>query len=66
MTIAELNEMTRDDLCAIEDVLIALAKIEHRETGDTRKADKASRALSRIAVRYSLVPADGYSAEVAR
>jgi phosphoglycolate phosphatase-like HAD superfamily hydrolase len=54
MTITELMDQTRDDLIAIDDALIALAVMEHRATGNTVRADKATKALNRIAVRFGL------------
>lgn len=65
MTINELNELTRDDLIVLDHVLIMLARYEHKETGNTVQADKATKAMARIAVRYGLVSQDGYMAEVA-
>jgi hypothetical protein len=54
MTFTELNEMTRDDLMAIDFALIALARFEHKDTKNTVHADRATKALNRIAVRYGL------------
>jgi hypothetical protein len=65
MTINELNELTRTDLIAIDDALIMLGRWEHRETKNTKNADKAVNALNRIAVRYSLVPPNGDAATIA-
>lgn len=66
MTIDDLNEMTREDLIVIDHALIMLARIERRDTNNTEQTDKATRALNRIAVRYSLVPEDEYMGEVAQ
>jgi len=66
MTISELNELTREDLIAIDNALIMLARYEHAATKNTSAADAATKALHRIAVRYSLVSTNGDSAEVAR
>lgn len=65
MTINELNELTRDDLIAIDNALIVLARHEHAATKNTAHADQATKALNRIAVRYGLVPVDGYAAALA-
>jgi hypothetical protein len=65
MTINELNELTRTDLITIDHALIMLGRWEYRETKNTKNADKAMNALNRIAVRYSLVPADGDAATIA-
>lgn len=61
MTITELNEMTRDDLMAINFALIALARFEHKETRNTVHADRATKALNRVAVRYALADSGGES-----
>ena len=65
MNINDLNELTRDDLIALDNALIMLARYEHAATKNTTISDKAIRSINRIAVRYGLVPADGYAAEVA-
>jgi hypothetical protein len=65
MTINELNELTRIDLIAIDDALIMLAKWEQLANKNTQNADKATKALNRIAVRYSLVPPNGDAATIA-
>ena len=65
MTINELNELTRTDLIAIDEALIMLGRWEHLANKNTHFADKGTKALNRIAVRYSLVPADGDAAAVA-
>jgi hypothetical protein len=54
MTLNDLNEMTRDDLIAIDNALISLARFEHKETKNTVQADRATKALNRIAIRYNL------------
>ena len=59
MTFTELNEMTRDDLMAIDFALMALAKFEHKDTKNTVHADRATKALNRIAVRYGLAVEEG-------
>jgi hypothetical protein len=65
MTINELNELTRTDLIAIDEALIMLARWEMLANKNTHFADKATKALNRIAVRYSLVPADGTARQAA-
>lgn len=55
MNLTELNELTRDDLVLIDDMLLALAKYEHAATGNTTRADLCTRAINRIAARYGLV-----------
>lgn len=63
-TFTDLMELTRDDLIEIDNALIMLARQEHKETGNTVQADKATKALNRIAVRMNLVPQDGFATEL--
>jgi hypothetical protein len=65
MNINELNELTRTDLIAIDEALIMLARYESLANKNTYFTDKGTKALNRIAVRYSLVSADGDAAAVA-
>jgi len=61
MTITELVEETRDDLMAINFALIALARFENKETGNTVHADRATKAINRMAVRYGLADKEAQS-----
>jgi hypothetical protein len=65
MTINELNELTRTDLIAIDEALIMFARLEMVAKKNTKNADKATKALNRIAVRYNLVPPNGDAATIA-
>jgi len=61
MTITQLVDETRDDLMAMNFALIALARFEHKETGNTVHADRATKALNRIAIRYGLAESEDES-----
>lgn len=60
MTIDELNELTREDLIILDRALIVLARYEHNHTKNTIHADRATKILNRIAVRYGLVSPPTY------